>query len=121
MRTIPTLVLALGCAAAASGCAVGVGYSVPISGGRGEPVEEAPPPEASEEVAGTIVPGRSTQGDVAALLGPPASAHRDEAGHVVWTYWSTETAGGSYAHQALRVVFDPNGVVLRVDSHRAAP
>ncbi|MFW5739033.1 MAG: outer membrane protein assembly factor BamE domain-containing protein [Myxococcota bacterium] len=119
------------CGAVLAGCAVGVGYTVPVSGGS-EPVDppSAPPAPAAEpesgaetedEVAGVIVAGRSTTHDVVALLGPPTTYHRDENGNAVWTYWSNETAGGAYAHQAVRVVFDRRGIVSRVDSHRAAP
>ncbi len=104
---------------ASGGCAVGVGYTVPVSGGPGERVDA--PAAETPETAGVIVPGQSTRDDVWALLGPPVSEHRDEAGHVVWSYWSTERADGRYAHQAIRVVFDPRGVVDRVDAHQAAP
>lgn len=118
VRRLALLVSVLG-----AGCAVGVGYSVPLSGGSGEPVESepAPAPAESEEVAGVITPGKSMQRDVFHLLGPPTSEHRDERGNVVWTYWSTETAGGHYAHRATKVVFDVRGVVVRVDSHLVSP
>ena len=121
MRWFGTILLG---AVIASGCAVGVGYTVPISSERGErvePGENVEPAPPSKEVAGVIVPGESTHDDVLALLGPPVSQHRDEQGNSVWTYWSNETAGGSYAHRAIRVVFDTRGIVARVDSHQPAP
>ena len=85
------------------------------------PVAVVHPEQSADTVQGAIVPGSSTQADVAELLGPPSSQQRESNGTIVWTYWSTETASGNYAHQAIRVVFDARGVVQAVKTNRAAP
>jgi|GEM_PF-3967056 hypothetical protein len=79
-----------------------------------QPWQQAP-------VAGQIESGRSTPHDVLALLGEPDSRMRDANGLVQWVYWSTEEAGGRYAHTRIVVEFGPDGTVRRVASSRVAP
>jgi hypothetical protein len=112
---VESLVLAM-CVALA-GCA-GMGSLFEGGAGPATPPTFRDPSLNASGAAAVVVPGQSTKGQVAALLGP-AESFRFDSGYEVWA-WRGKPAKAATSQPEVVVLFSPDGVARKVRVRLAA-